>query len=126
VSTDAGTPKADNGRPARPPRRGLRDSVLGRIALLALVLLVALVAARSCASSDPDISAEEAREIARENASFEPCADVRCQQARFVPRGIPPRHYWGVVLSEELNEDGRPTRTESFLIDATTGEVSRP
>jgi hypothetical protein len=51
---------------------------------------------------------------------------VRCQQARFVQRGIPPHPYWGVVLSEELDEDGRPTRTESFLIDASTGEVTRP
>jgi hypothetical protein len=51
---------------------------------------------------------------------------VRCAQSRFVQRGIPPRAYWGVVLSDELDEDGQPTRTETFLIDASTGEVTRP
>jgi hypothetical protein len=126
VSTDAGTPKAGNGRPPGPPRRGLRDSTLGRVALLGLVLLVALFAARTCGSAGRDVTAEEAREIATENASFEPCEDVRCRQARFVQRGIPPRPYWGVVLSEELDENGQPTRTESFLIDAATGEVTQP
>jgi hypothetical protein len=33
--------------------------------------------------------------------------------------------YWGVVLSERLDANGRPSRTESFLVNAETGEVSR-
>jgi hypothetical protein len=126
LSTGAGTPKASDGRPPRPPRRGLRDSFLGKLALLGLVLLVALFATRTCAGAGRDVSSEEAIEIAKANASFEPCSDVRCAQAQFLQRGIPPRPYWGVVLSEELDEDGQPTRIESFLIDASTGAVSRP
>jgi hypothetical protein len=128
ASTDAGTPAAGNGAPPSEPkpRRGLRDSTLGRIALLAVVLGAALFAAQTCASAGRDISNEEAIEIAKENASFTPCEDVRCAQARFIQRGIPPRAYWGVVLSEELDEQGQPTRIESFLIDAQTGDVSRP
>ena len=108
-------------------RRGLRDSTLGRIVLLALVLGLALIAARTCASAGREISNEEAIEIAKENAKSEPCSDVRCAQARFIQRGIPPRAYWGVVLYKELDEQGQPTgEYESFLVDAATGAVSRP
>ena len=35
------------------------------------------------------------------------------------------RGYWGVVLSDELDSDGEPNRTESFLIDVQTGEAAR-
>jgi hypothetical protein len=128
ASTDAGTPAAGDGRPPAEPksRRGLRDSVLGRIVLLALVLGLALIAARTCASAGREITYEEAIEIAKENASFEPCSDVRCEQARFIQRGIPPRAYWGVVLSKKLDARGQPTKIESFLVDAATGAVSRP
>lgn len=94
--------------------------------LLGLVLLAAFVASRSCASRDSDISQEKAVEIAIENAAFVPCAEERCRQARFIQRGIPPRAYWGVVLSEEINALGRPTRTQSFLVDAQSGAVSTP
>lgn len=69
---------------------------------------------------------EEAIEIARQNAAFEPCAQQQCVQVRFVQRGIPVRAYWGVVLSDRLDEDGEPNRIESFLIDVTTGAISRP
>jgi hypothetical protein len=128
ASTDVGTPPAGDGRPpAEPtPRRGLRDSALGRLALLALVLGLALVASRTCASAGREVSNEEAIEIAKDNASFVPCADVRCAQARFVQRGIPPRAYWIVGLARELDAQGQPTRTVTFLVDAGTGEVFRP
>jgi hypothetical protein len=90
------------------------------------VLLAALLAARTCASADRNVSADEAVELARAQASFEPCPEIQCSQRRFVQRGIPPRAYWGVVFADELDADGRPTRTESFLVDASTGAVSRP
>jgi hypothetical protein len=129
VSTDAGTSPAGNGRPEGqlppPSRRGLRDTALGKLVLLAAVLAVALVSARTCGSSQRDIDAEEAVELARAEASFEPCPEVPCVQRRFLQRGIPPRAYWGVVLVEKLDENGRPTRTQSFLVDAVTGVVSR-
>ena len=83
------------------------------------------MAARTCASADRNISAEEAVELARAEVGFEPCPELRCQQRRFVQRGIPPRAYWGVVLAPALDEDGVPTRTASFLVDASTGEVTR-
>ena len=89
-----------------------------------LVLVAALIAARTCASADRNISADEAVELAREEASFEPCPEIRCAQRRFVQRGIPPRAFWGVVLAPALDAEGVPTRTESFLVDVSTGEVT--
>ena len=106
-------------------RRGLRDHPLGKLLLFALVLLAALVVARTCGSNDKEISQEKAIEIAKENASFEPCPQVQCVQIRYVPRGIPVQGYWGVVLSDELDADGQPNRTETFLINVSTGDVSR-
>ena len=128
ASTDAGTPPAGNGHPPPEPtpRRGLRDSALGKVLLLGLVLAAAFVSTRACGAADRNVSSDEAIEIAKENASFEPCPQVQCAQSRYIPRGIPPRPYWGVVLSEKLDAEGAPTRIESFLIDAVTGDVSRP
>lgn len=63
-------------------------------------------------------------ELARQEVSFDPCPEIRCAQRRFVQRGIPPRAYWGVVFADELDAEGVPTRTESFLVDASTGEVT--
>lgn len=126
-STDAGTPAQGDGRPpAEPaPGRGLRDRALGRVALLALILIAALLVARTCGSSQGEITQDEAIEIARDEASFEPCEQRVCVQVRYVPRGIPVRGFWGVVLSEKLDADGQPTRTETFLVDVQTGEVAR-
>ena len=39
--------------------------------------------------------------------------------------GIPVRGYWGVVLSDKIDSDGEPNRTESFLVDVQTGEAAR-
>jgi len=94
--------------------------------MLAIVLVGALLVARTCGSADRNISQEEAIEIARDNAAFEPCPQQQCVQVRFIQRGIPVQAYWGVVLSDELDEDGQPNRIQSFLIDVSTGAVSRP
>ena len=44
---------------------------------------------------------------------------------RFLQQGVPPVGYWGVVLSERIDAGGQPNRTESFLINAATGEVAK-
>jgi hypothetical protein len=128
VSTSAGAPpEPGNGRPAAEPapRRDLRDSLWGRALILGVLLLFTLVVSKTCASNRDEISSQEAVELAMEQASFVPCPETRCRQVRHVPQGIPPVDYWGVVLSEELDAQGQPTRTESFLVNASTGEVSR-
>lgn len=127
MSTSAGRPEPDSGQPPTAPsgRRGLRDSRLGRIALLALVLFAAFVATRSCASRDQNISKDEAIQIARDEATFEPCDQTGCVLIRAVNQGIPVRLYWIVGLAEELGPGGKPVRVENFLVDAETGEITR-
>jgi len=90
-----------------------------------MALLAALLVARTCGSNNKEISQDEAIEIAKESASFEPCPQLQCVQIRYVPRGIPVRGFWGVVLSDKIDSDGEPNRTESFLIDVQTGEAAR-
>jgi hypothetical protein len=128
VSTSAGTPpEPDDGPPPALPaaRKDLRDSLWGRALILGVLLLFTLLVSKTCASNRDDISADEAVAIAIEHASFTPCPERRCRQVRHVPQGIPPVDYWGVVLSERIGADGQPNRTESFLVNAATGEVSR-
>lgn len=110
----------------KPASRGdLRDSFWGKLLIILIVLIAAILASRSCASNQGDITQDEAVQIAIDNASFVPCEREICRQVRFVQRGVPPVGYWGVVLSPEIDGQGRPTRTESFLINAATGEVTR-
>lgn len=122
-----GASEPGNGRPqaGRTARRDLRDSLWGKLLILGLVLFVAFLASRSCASNSDDITQDEAIQIAIENASFEPCAREICRQVRYLQQGVPPIGYWGVVLSERIDAQGRPTRTESFLVNAATGDVSK-
>jgi hypothetical protein len=93
--------------------------------MLALVLLVAAGAARSCGSHRAEISQAEAIGIAKENAAFAPCGQEGCVMVRAVQRGLPTRLVWIVGLAEDLDEFGRPTRVQNFLIDAQTGELTR-
>ncbi|HXF96998.1 MAG TPA: hypothetical protein VNJ46_00105 [Gaiellaceae bacterium] len=67
---------------------------------------------------------EEAVEIARARAGFEPCAQRGCVQVRFLRRGVPARGFWLVGLRSTLEERPR-ARVAVFLVDARTGEVSR-
>ncbi len=97
-----------------------RDSAVGRIALLAGVLALAFLAARSCGSSQEGISSERAVAIAIEEASFTP----ESHQVRLVQQGIPPRDSWAVSLYD--GPPSAPTRYEVFLVDRETGAVSEP
>lgn len=127
MSTSAGTPpEPGNGRPPSPPAPGkdLRDSLWGRALILGVLLVFTLLVSKTCASNRDEITQQEAVDIAIENASFVPCEGEICRQVRYLNQGVPPTGYWGVVLSKEI-VDGRPTRTESFLVNATTGAVSK-
>lgn len=98
-------------------RRGLRDSLAGKVALLLAVLFVAFIVARTCGSSSPDVSQEEAIEIARDQIDFE-AEEV---QIRNVPRGIEGQRSWMVSLY-----NGAPINPEQCRlveVDAEGGEV---
>lgn len=129
MSTDAGTsPESGNGAPPPGPgeRRDLRDSLWGKALILGILLVFTLAVSRTCGSGRDEVTQEEAVEIAVENASFTPCARQICRQVRFVNRGVPPTGYWAVVLSEEVDAQGQPNRIESFLVNASTGDLSSP
>ena len=128
MSTSAGTPpEPDNGRPPAAPtsRRDLRDSLWGRALILGVLLVFTLLVSKTCASNRDEITQQEAVDIAVENASFVPCEREICRQVRFLNQGIPPVGYWGVVLSEMIDAQGQPNRTESFLVNAATGAVEK-
>ena len=87
------------------------------------MLVAAFLASRSCGATNREITVDEAIELARTEASFEPCAQNACDEVRFVQRGIPPRGFWLVGLAARLDAEGRPIRTESFLVDVSTGDI---
>jgi hypothetical protein len=93
--------------------------------LLATVLLIAALAARTCASQNREVSQDEAIEIAVESVGFEPCSEQICVQIRYLQRGIPVRGYWLVGLARDVDENGEPIGAESVLVDVQTGDVSR-
>jgi hypothetical protein len=95
------------------------------VLILGVLLTATFFVSRSCGSSNNDISQQQAVDIAIENASFVPCEATVCRQVRFLQQGVPPTGYWGVVLSEEVDAQGKPNRTESFLVNATSGAVTK-
>ena len=127
MSTSAGTPPepSNGGPPAATSRRDLRDSLWGKALILGVLLVFTLVVSKTCASNRDDITQQEAVEIAIGEASFVPCEREICRQVRYLNQGIPPVGFWGVVLSEQVDANGQPNRTESFLVNASTGAVTR-
>jgi uncharacterized membrane protein YkoI len=101
------------------PRRALRDRPIGKALALLAVLVVAFFAARTCASSQGEISKDEALEIARERVSFEPDGT----QIRNVAQGVPVRRVWAV--SFYTGEPTSPERSMIVEVDAETGEILR-
>jgi hypothetical protein len=100
------------------PRRDLRDRPIGRIAILVVVLAVALVASKSCAGGDQDVTQDEAVATALEVARFKPDD----WQVRFLRQGLPSRGYWIVSMYQGTYRE--PTRIQLVTIDATTGEIT--
>jgi hypothetical protein len=86
--------------------------------MLAVVLLAALLVARTCGSSQPGISQEEAIEIAKTQVRFEPDH----AQVRNVPRGLRGRRSWAVSLY--TGRFSNPGQCRVVEIDADTGNVN--
>lgn len=86
--------------------------------LLLAVLLAAFLVARTCGSSAPGVSQEEAIEIAKDEIDFEP----RQVQVRNVPRGIEGQRSWMVSLYTGTPTD--PQECRLVEVDARSGEVA--
>jgi len=82
------------------------------------VLVLAFLSTRACQGSD-GVSSERAVELARAEVTFTPDRT----QVRVVQRGIPPRAYWAVSLSE-VDANGQPTNIAVFLVDRKTGMLT--
>jgi hypothetical protein len=100
------------------PKRAFSDTAWGKAALLAFVLVLAVVAARSCASRDTEISKEEATEIARKELEFTPDQVM----TRFVPRGFQSRPTWAVSFTQ-VDDDGVVERAFVVVVDANDGHI---
>jgi hypothetical protein len=97
-------------------RRGLRDSLAGKVVLLVAVLFVAFLVARTCGSSEPGVSQDEAVEIAEAQIDFEPSR----HQVRNVPRGIESRSW---MVSLYTGTPSNPQECRVVEIDADSGRV---
>ena len=85
--------------------------------LLAAVLLLAYLVAQTCGSSEPQVSQEEAIEIAKGEIDFEP-NEI---QIRNVPRGIDDQRSWMVSLYTGTPTDPQVCRIVE--IEADSGDV---
>jgi hypothetical protein len=84
--------------------------------MLLAVLLLALIATKTCAARDEEIDPDEAQAIAREEVDFEPEKVL----VRGVQRGLDAHLYWAVSLSTE-NAAGVRQDCATVLVDAETG-----
>lgn len=100
------------------PKRPFSDTPWGKALLLVGVLMLAVIAARSCASRDTEITKEKATEIARKEVDFTPDQVM----TRFVPRGFQSRPTWAVSLSQ-LDEDDVIERVMVVVVDANDGHI---
>jgi hypothetical protein len=82
------------------------------------VIVAALVVARSCGKTEPEVSQEEAIEIARTQVAF----DANQVVIRFLKQGLRAQETWLVGLGEQ-REDGTYVRATNVLVDADTGDV---
>jgi hypothetical protein len=80
------------------------------------VLALALLALKTCAANDEEVSFEEAEAIAREQVDFEPEQVV----VKAVKRGLDSHLYWAVSLSS-TNALGIRVNCATVEVDAETG-----
>jgi hypothetical protein len=85
--------------------------------MLAVVLVAALLVARTCGSTEPTVTQAEAIEIAKQEVDFEP----RSVQIRNVPRGLEGRRSWAVSLY--TGTISRPGTCRIVEIDARSGSI---
>lgn len=111
------TPSSSGDEP-QPRNRDLRDSTLGRIAVIAVVLAVAGVSARSCGGGGNDaLTQAEAVKAARAVAIVKGESVL----VRYLNQGVPPRGTW--IVSFYTGPPRKPIASQTILVDAATGEI---
>ena len=110
------TPSSSADEP-QPRSRDLRDSTLGRIAIIAVVLAIAGVSAHSCGGSKDALTQEEAV------AAAEKVSIVKGDKVlvRYLNQGIPPRGTW--IVSFYTGPPRHPITAQTILVDAETGQI---
>jgi len=111
------TPSSDNDEP-QPRSRDLRDSTLGRIAVIAVVLAVAGVSARACGGGGNDALSKEEAIAAAEDVAIIKGENVL---VRYLNQGIPPRGTW--IVSFYTGPPRKPITSQTILVDAETGQI---
>ncbi len=90
--------------------------------MLALLLLVAFVVAKSCQQAQIRFTQDQAIAIAKQHVDFKP----KLTQVRLLRQGLSRKPFWFVSLSVPI---GKPDQARKFMhlsvvkIDANTGEV---
>ena len=102
-----------------PPRRPMRVTPRGVIAVVALALLT-FVAAQSCQQAQVEISQEAAIEAARPEAGFEP----QRTQVRLVRQGLNGHPFWAVSFSIRAPSGDGYSRLTTVRVDAVNGRVA--
>jgi len=111
------TPSSTNDEP-QPRSRDLRDSTLGRIAVIAVVLAIAGVSARACGGGGSDALTREEAVAAAEEVAIVEDENVL---VRYLNQGIPPRGTW--IVSFYTGPPRKPITSQTILIDAETGQI---
>ncbi len=110
MPTDAGT-----------TARAFRDSTLGKVLALAVILLLALVVAKACRRADLQVSQAQAIEIAKGEIDYAP----RCTLVHVLNRGLKSRSTWAISLSKPLEASDLAGRWAVTVVqvDGKTGVV---
>ena len=98
--------------------RGFRDRRLGKVLIVAGILVAALLVSKSCGKTEAEISQDEAIAIAEQQVSFEPDR----VNIRLVKQGLRQQEVWLVGLGQR-RADGSYVVATNVLVDADTGDV---
>jgi hypothetical protein len=87
------------------------------VAILLVAFLVALLVAKSCGDNSPDVSAQEAIDIAKKEIDFEPTS----VQVKNYPATLNQQRVWGVSLY--IGSNMAPTQCQFVEVAADSGAV---
>jgi hypothetical protein len=102
-----------------PPRRPLRVSKRGVIAVVALIAATA-IAAQSCQQAQVRVNKERAIATARPRAGFDP----ERTQVRLVRQGLTAHPYWAISFSVPAASGDGYAKLTTVRVDANTGKVA--